>query len=139
MFYSFILRSDLQVLDPKQVPEKVNDPTEKGHKGEEEGVTEVRVLGPGPDLLQLVWRQAVHRDRVFVVAGVGAAHRLGPPHELWIMGQLQIELRGGAEPGQEHVLQGDKWGAASKQKIKFLTLSSFENLRQSAGVEDRRQ
>ena len=72
------------------------------------------VLGPDPDLLQLVRRQAVHRDRVLVVAGVAPAHGLGPPHELGVVGQLEVELRGGAEAGQEHVLQRDEWGAGSE-------------------------
>ena len=75
------------------------------------------VLGPGPDLLQLAGLHAVHRDGVLVVAGVGAAHRLGSPHELGVMGQLEAELGGGAQAGQEHILQGDKGGAATKSNV----------------------
>ena len=75
------------------------------------------VLGPGPDLLQLVGLHAVHRDRVLVVAGVGAAHSLRPPHKLGVVGQLEAELCGGAQAGQEHVLQGDKGGAATRSNV----------------------
>ena len=78
------------------------------------------VLGPGPDLLQLVGLHAMHRDRVLVVAGVGAAHRLGPPHKLGVMGQLETQLGGGAQAGQEHVLQGDKRCAATRSTIFWL-------------------
>ena len=42
---------------------------------------------------------------VLVVAGVGAAHCLGPPHKLGVVAEFEVELRGGAEAGQEHVLQ----------------------------------
>ena len=77
------------------------------------------VLSPGPHLLQLVRLHPVHCDRVLVVAGVGAAHRLGSPHKLGVMGQLEVELRGGAQAGQEHVLQRDKWGAKRKSNEAF--------------------
>ena len=99
------------------IAEELNDPAEQGHEGEEEGVTEVRVLGPGPHLLHPVGLQPVHGDGVLVVAGVGAAHRLGPPHKLGVVAELEVELRGGAEAGQENVLQVYKWGAARKIRL----------------------
>ena len=117
------------VSDPEEIAEELNDPAEQGHEGEEEGVAEMRVLGPGPHLLHPVWLhhhhyhyyhhhhhhlQPVHGDGVLVVAGVGAAHCLGPPHKLGVVAELEVELRGGAEAGQEHVLQVYKWGASRK-------------------------
>ena len=67
--------------------------------------------------------QPVHGDGVLVVAGVGAAHRLGPPHKLGVVAELEVELRGGAEAGQEHVLQVYKWGAARKNWLDSKYLS----------------
>ena len=117
------------MLYSEDVPEELNDPTGECQYGEEERVTDVVVLSPAPDLLHVVRLTPVDRHGVLVVANVRSSYGHGTPHKLLngvrtlfgyftvikersshyiVVGQLQFELRGGAEPSEEHVLQVDE-------------------------------
>ena len=70
------------ILNSEYISDELNDPTGEGEDREEEGVTAVAVLSPGPDLLQVVWLRAVHRHRVLVVANMRSPHCHGAPYKL---------------------------------------------------------